>query len=158
LALIGVTSIFFAGSVAELGFGVHRLVHSTGLAAAGVVLAIAALGAMLWAQAAMGSSLRIGLDPDEHTTLITAGPFTWVRNPIYSAMVLYLLGTAMLIPNPASISAVFVLLIAEEFQVRRVEEPYLSATHGETYLSYGGRSDASFARAKNRRAIAPFAA
>lgn len=137
MALTGVTATFFVGPVAELGFGVHRLAHSVVLAAAGVVLAVASLAAMLWSQAVMGSSLRIGVDPTERTSLVTAGPFGWVRNPIYSAMVVYLVGTAMLVPNAGSIAAVLVLVIAEEFQVRRVEEPYLAATHGESYRAYG---------------------
>lgn len=87
----------------------------------------------------MGNSLRIGLDPAEHTALVTTGPFRWVRNPIYTAMVTYLAAMVLLIPNPASIAAVAVLFIAEEFQVRRVEEPYLKTVHGDTYMGYGAR-------------------
>jgi protein-S-isoprenylcysteine O-methyltransferase Ste14 len=139
LALIGVTSTFLAGAVAELGFGVHRFTHNIGLAAAGVVVTTVALGGLLWSQAAMGNSLRIGLDPAERTALVTTGPFRWVRNPIYSAMVIYLAGTALLVPNPASVAALAVLCIAEEFQVRHVEEPYLKAVHGVTYTGYGKR-------------------
>jgi protein-S-isoprenylcysteine O-methyltransferase Ste14 len=139
LALLGVTSTFFAGPVAEVAFGVHRLVHSAGLAAAGAVVGVIALGLMLWSQAAMGSSLRIGVDPNERTALVTEGPFDTARNPIYSAMVVYLIGSAMLVPNAASIVAAVVLAVAVEFQVRHVEEPYLSVAHGEVYRAYGRR-------------------
>ena len=122
--------------MAELGFGVKRLVTNLGLNVTGTVVAVVTLVALLWAQSAMGASLRIGVDPDERTDLVTSGPFRFVRNPIYSLMILYLIGTAMMVPNPASIGAVVVLAGAEEFQVRSIEEPYLRAVHGEKYGCY----------------------
>jgi protein-S-isoprenylcysteine O-methyltransferase Ste14 len=33
-----------------------------------------------------GASWRIGVDPDERTTLVTSGPFAIARNPIFTAM------------------------------------------------------------------------
>ena len=137
--VIGVTAAFLAGPVAEGAFGVKRLVNSLMLSAAGTVVALSALMAVLWVQSAMGASLRIGVDPEERTELVTSGPFGWVRNPIYALMILYLIGTAMMLPNPAAISAVVVLAVAEEVQVRRVEEPYLAAIHGESYQVYVSR-------------------
>ena len=35
----------------------------------------------------MGASWRVGVDPDERTTLVTTGVFGAVRNPVFSAMV-----------------------------------------------------------------------
>jgi hypothetical protein len=54
--------------------------------------------ASLWSQSAMSESLRIGVHPSERTVLVTTGPFRRVRNPIYSAMLLYVVGVAALIP------------------------------------------------------------
>lgn len=69
--------------------------------------------------------------------LVTSGPFRFVRNPIYSLMILYLAGTAHdVVPNRASIGAVVVLAVAEELQVRGVEEPYPRTVHGESYERY----------------------
>ena len=87
----------------------------------------------------MGDSLRIGVDPDERTALVTAGPFRWVRNPIYSAMLVYVAGVALLVPNPASLAAFGVLALGLDLHVRLVEEPYLAATHGSSYASYAAR-------------------
>jgi protein-S-isoprenylcysteine O-methyltransferase Ste14 len=39
--------------------------------AAGLVLAVAGIAATFYAQVAMGTSWRIGVDPDERTTLVT---------------------------------------------------------------------------------------
>lgn len=91
----------------------------------------------LWAQFAMGESWRIGVDAAARTQLVVSGPFRWVRNPIYTAMLLATLGLVLLVPNIASILALLALVIALEIQVRLVEEPYLLQTHGEDYRRYG---------------------
>src|SRR5438477_3741731 len=127
LAVVGVHSAFVAGPVAELAVGARRLVNSPWLKGAGLAVTLSAFAAMVWSQASMGESLRIGVDPAERTALVTKGPFAWVRNPIYSAMFAYVAGTAMLVPNPAGIAAAVALVVAEEVQVRRVEEPHLRA-------------------------------
>ena len=54
-------------------------------------------------------------------------------------MIAYVVGIAMLVPNPASLVAVAALVTGEELQVRRVEEPYLAAVHGNTYNTYASR-------------------
>ena len=61
---------------------------------------------------------------------MTTGPFRWVRNPIYSAMLVYLAGVALLVPNAAGLIAFGVVALGLDLHVRRVEEPYLIATHG----------------------------
>ena len=133
LAIVGITLVFVAGPMDEIAFGAKRIVKGRSLAATGFTLATLALGLAWWAQSTMGDSLRIGVDPSERTDLVTSGPFRWVRNPIYSALIAYMTGTAMMVPNPASLLATVALLAGEELQVRRVEEPYLRATHGDAY-------------------------
>jgi protein-S-isoprenylcysteine O-methyltransferase Ste14 len=102
----------------------------------GLVLAVIGVGLTLYAQVAMGSSWRIGVDPDEQTELVTAGPFALVRNPIFSAMMPTALGLAMMVPSVVSIGAVVALLGALQLQVRVVEEPYLLRVHGNAYRNY----------------------
>jgi protein-S-isoprenylcysteine O-methyltransferase Ste14 len=140
MAVVGVALVFVAGPVDELAFGAKRLVNSRLLAGSGAIVAVASLVLLLWSQASMGDSLRIGVDPSERTDLVTSGPFRWVRNPIYSAMVAYVAGTAMLVPNPGSVAAAVALIVGEELQVRRVEEPYLRNAHGTEYEHYAARA------------------
>jgi protein-S-isoprenylcysteine O-methyltransferase Ste14 len=84
----------------------------------------------------MGSSWRVGVDPSERTALRTDGPFRWVRNPIFSWMILTAAGLALLVPNTASLAGLAALVFGIELQVRLVEEPYLLRTHGEAYASW----------------------
>lgn len=139
MGLSALAVVFVAGPLAELSFGATRLVDSDWLAGLGLALSLAGLAALLWSQSSMGDSLRIGVDPDERTALVTAGPFRWVRNPIYSAMLVYVAGVALLVPNPVSVAAFGVLALGLDLHVRLVEEPYLAATHGNSYASYAAR-------------------
>jgi len=139
IALCALALLFVAGPVAELSFGATRHLDSDWFAGSGLALSVAGLAALLWSQSSMGDSLRIGVDPAERTALVTAGPFRWVRNPIYSAMLVYVAGVALLVPNAASFVAFGVLAFGLDLHVRLVEEPYLAATHGSSYASYAAR-------------------
>jgi len=105
----------------------------------GVVLTVGGLAATLYAQIAMGTSWRIGVDPDERTALVTSGPFGLVRNPIFAAMLPTSLGLVLLVPNVVAIVGFVALVVALELQTRAVEEPYLVATHGDEYVAYASR-------------------
>jgi protein-S-isoprenylcysteine O-methyltransferase Ste14 len=100
----------------------------------------AGLAGTLWAQFAMGDAWRIGVRETERTALVAGGPFRWVRNPIYSSMLLVALGLALAAPNVLSALALVALLIALELQVRLVEEPYLTRVHGTSYRDYASRT------------------
>jgi protein-S-isoprenylcysteine O-methyltransferase Ste14 len=112
----------------------HDWLHAIGLvvAGAGALLTVAA-------QVAMGDSWRIGVDPEEHTGLVADGPFALVRNPIYSAMLVTAVGLTAMVPNVVALAGFVTLVAALELQVRRVEEPYLAATHGHDYAAYAAR-------------------
>jgi protein-S-isoprenylcysteine O-methyltransferase Ste14 len=112
----------------------ERWMHLLGL---GVFSAGAA--ATLAAQLAMGDSWRIGVDPAERTALVASGPFRWVRNPIFSAMLLATVGLVLLVPTALALAAFAVLVVALEVQVRFIEEPHLRRTHGEPYATYAAR-------------------
>jgi protein-S-isoprenylcysteine O-methyltransferase Ste14 len=104
--------------------------------AAGIALYVLGVAGTLWAQLAMGASWRIGVDEGARTELVGAGPFRWVRNPIFSAMTVATLGLVLCVPNAVSACALVALVAALEIQVRLVEEPYLVRVHGDGYRRY----------------------
>jgi protein-S-isoprenylcysteine O-methyltransferase Ste14 len=111
----------------------------TGFHAVGFVFAAIGIVGTFVAQMAMGSSWRIGVDPEETTDLVTGGVFSLVRNPIYTSMIIAWVGFALLVPTWLSIAAVAVAIIALEIQVRLVEERHMIRTHGERYLAWARR-------------------
>jgi protein-S-isoprenylcysteine O-methyltransferase Ste14 len=110
-----------------------------GVHVVGAVLALLGIAGTFYAQLAMGNSWRIGVDAEERTELVTAGPFAYVRNPIYSAMIPTALGLALLVPSWVALVGCAGLAIALEVQVRLVEEPYLLRAHAAVYASYAAR-------------------
>lgn len=127
-----------AAPILQLAGVVHpyAMLELAWVRAAGGLLYLLGMAGTLWAQFAMGDSWRIGVDLEARTALVAAGPFRWVRNPIFTAMSAATLGLALLVPNVVSLLAMAALLIALEVQVRLVEEPYLTRTHGEQYRRY----------------------
>ncbi len=119
------------GVVSPVGF-----LHAPWIQITGGVIAVIGIAATVYAQLDMGDSWRIGVDSSETTTLVRTGVFGWVRNPIFTAMMAFGFGFALLTPNPVALTG-FVLLVATiEAQVRAVEEPYLQTTHGDAYRDY----------------------
>ena len=109
-------------------------------AVVGSLLAAAGIGVCVAAQLSMGDSWRIGVDTSARTSLVTDGIFAKVRNPIFSAMLLAVVGLAVLLASWLAVAAVAALLVGLELQVRFVEEPYLRAVHGAAYVSYAQRA------------------
>jgi protein-S-isoprenylcysteine O-methyltransferase Ste14 len=107
----------------------------------GVGAALASLGLALAfaSQIAMGSAWRIGVDATERTALVTHGPFAIVRNPIYTSVLVFLVGLALLVPNALMLTSVPLAIIGVQLQVRLVEEPHLTAVHGDAYRAYKAR-------------------
>jgi protein-S-isoprenylcysteine O-methyltransferase Ste14 len=126
------------GPVADLQAWLPRIAALDGATwrMLGVACWAAGTAGTLWAQLAMGTSWRVGVDPAERTALVTAGPFGVVRNPIYAAMGVALVGFLLLVPNVVSVLAIVCLVAGLQLHVRLVEEPYLMEAHGETYRRY----------------------
>jgi protein-S-isoprenylcysteine O-methyltransferase Ste14 len=136
IAILGWGGALVAGALCASAGLSAPLVHNDALAALGVALALAGITLTMWAQLSMGESWRIGIDTDERTRLVTEGPYRSVRNPIYSAMMLFAVGLCALIPNLVSIIALTCALGAIDTFVRRVEEPHLASVHGAAFRAW----------------------
>jgi protein-S-isoprenylcysteine O-methyltransferase Ste14 len=120
-----------------------------GPSALGVVAAPPAVAALGWtlialgfvvlvtAQAQMGASWRIGID-ERPTALVTSGLYRLVRNPIYAAMDLLLVGVLLVAPSLWSIAAAVGVAVALALQTR-LEERHLIALHGRAYTAWAAR-------------------
>ena len=142
MAMVLALLAYLAGPVLDVTDVVPRLVGARWLTGLGVALAVAGIAGTLWAQFAMGESWRVGVDTEERTALVTSGPFRWVRNPIYTAMLVFSVGLTLVVPNVASVAALVAIVSTLEYHVRAVEEPYLVRVHGTEYTrwaSHAGR-------------------
>lgn len=132
LLAAGPVWVLVAGSAsapAAIGAGAR-----SGLAGAlGAALALAAGATTVVAQVQMGASWRIGVEAGERTALVTCGLFAHARNPIFTGMLAFAGGLALLVPTVPTVVGALLVLVTIEAQVRLVEEPNLLAVHGEDY-------------------------
>jgi len=112
----------------------HSL-ERTPVTSTGFVLLLVSLVWTIVAQAQMGNSWRIGIDTENRTELIQTGVFRLSRNPIFVGMIATLLGLFLVIPNVGTLITLLVGTILIGVQVR-LEEEYLTSTHGDTYNEY----------------------
>ena len=131
----------FAAPVAELaGLRPPAPLDAPAVRAIGVALMLFGIAGTLVAQWAMGSSWRGDVDPDARTALVTTGPFRLVRNPILAATALTAFGLALMVPNIFAVAMLVAFVVAQQIQVRLVEEPYLLEVHGDAYRRYAART------------------
>jgi protein-S-isoprenylcysteine O-methyltransferase Ste14 len=108
------------------------------IVAAGVVLTAAGLAFAVWARIHLGKywSGRVTLKVDHR--VIQTGPYAWVRHPIYSGIILALLGTTITLSTlHASIG--FVLMFISFVRKLQIEENWLRSHFGEEYERYQKR-------------------
>ena len=103
----------------------------------GIVMAFVAALLRTWGSAYLGISVvqSGGLHGDG---VVAAGPYRWVRNPLYIGTFLHTLALALLMPPSG---AVFCIVGVGLFQWRLIgaEEAFLSSRLGEPYLAYRAR-------------------
>ncbi|MGH8878782.1 MAG: methyltransferase family protein, partial [Stackebrandtia sp.] len=130
-------AVGLAAPVADLaglpGFGIA---DATWPRVTGLVIAVAATLATFAVQQTMGASWRIGVEKTERTALVNSGAFGFVRNPIFTGLIALVTGLTLAVPNLIAVIGLFAVVAGVELLVRRVEEPYLLATHGDGYRDY----------------------
>jgi protein-S-isoprenylcysteine O-methyltransferase Ste14 len=116
----------------------HLQVHSLVLQVVGVVLLLAGLGLAVWARIYLGRNWGMPMTRMDEPELVTSGPYRFVRHPIYSGLLLGLLGTAV------AISPYFLIAVlatgAYFIYSARVEERILAESFPEAYSSYKART------------------
>ena len=105
----------------------------------GVLATAAGYAGTLWCYAAMGATWRIGINRREKNSLVTHGPYLFVRHPIYSFQMVMLLGALLLLPTVLS-AAILVLHLVSVLAKAGDEESYMLTIHGQEYRDYVARS------------------
>lgn len=103
--------------------------------AAGVILLGAALYVWcIWNFATVGRGTPGPWDAPRR--FVAAGPYRWVRNPMYISALLVVGGEAWLFLSAALVVYLIAMAIVVHLFVIGYEEPTLSRTFGETYAQY----------------------
>lgn len=112
----------------------------------GVVLGALTLPMFLWIHQALAANFSTTTHIQAHHTLVTSGPYQWVRHPMYPALWVFSLATLLISANwlVGLIPVVMVTLIMLTRPAR--EEQQLIDTFGDDYRAYMQRTGRFFPR------------
>ncbi len=110
-----------------------------------LALTVAGLCLAIWARVTLGKNWSGTVTFKEDHELIERGPYALVRHPIYTAMLLMFLGTALAIGEAGGLLGWLLFLLSCWIKFRQ-EEKVMLAHFGDRYLAYMRRV----------RAIIPF--
>ncbi len=102
---------------------------------AGVVVLAAGIALLSWTLGRLGRNLTDTVVTRQEHTLITRGPYRWVRHPFYDALALFVVAFALIAANWFLLltGVLVVILLAVR---SRTEEALLLARFGEPYRAY----------------------
>jgi protein-S-isoprenylcysteine O-methyltransferase Ste14 len=101
----------------------------------GAVLVVAGAALAIWSRRVLGANWSGAVRIVEGQRLVRSGPYAFVRNPIYSGIVLAILGSSLVTGTAGSLAGV-VMVVAALWQKGRMEERFLAAEFGEEYAAY----------------------
>jgi protein-S-isoprenylcysteine O-methyltransferase Ste14 len=121
---------FFAWRIVPLGDAAPIL---------GVVLTAAGLLFTVWARVHLGGNWSGNVTVKEGHTLVTNGPYRWVRHPIYTGVFLALIGTALAVGTARAFVGAGLILLGFVIKLR-VEEARMRETFPADYGDYSRRT------------------
>lgn len=103
-------------------------------------IAITALGLVIciWARRTLGGNWSSAVSLKQRHELIQSGPYRYVRNPIYTGLILMFIGTGIVVNRRSALLAV-VLAIAAYWIKLKQEEDVMQRQFPEAYAAYRQR-------------------
>jgi protein-S-isoprenylcysteine O-methyltransferase len=107
--------------------------HGAGVGWLGVILCVAGIAFAIWARVHLGRNWSGTPSIKEGHELITSGPYRFVRHPIYTGMLVALIGSALV----NGIDLIILLIFGAMFLWRiPIEERYMMQTFPDQYPEY----------------------
>jgi protein-S-isoprenylcysteine O-methyltransferase Ste14 len=105
----------------------------------GVGIGVLAAALMFWTMRRLGKNLTDTVVTRREHTLVTQGPYRWVRHPFYDSAAMFVIGIALLAAN-CFILATGAFAIGVLVLRTRIEEEKLLARFGDPYRAYMART------------------
>jgi protein-S-isoprenylcysteine O-methyltransferase Ste14 len=109
--------------------------HNDVTGAIGLLMVLLGVSFSIWARLQLGGNWSATVSVKEGHTLIRRGPYTIVRHPIYSGLLLAYLGVAMIVGEVRGLLGVGILFLS--FWLKsRTEERFMLEQFGADYSHY----------------------
>lgn len=105
----------------------------------GLALTAVGVGISIWARLSLGSNWSGMVTLKEDHQLVGTGLYRWIRHPIYTGILLAMVGTAMIAGNLRACLAVVLALATLYFKARR-EERFLREEFGTRFEEHSRRT------------------
>ena len=136
---IGLTTLAFClvfTHYFQSGWRALTFVPNSQLAGAtGLLLVLLGVAFSIWARLVLGGNWSSAVTVKQGHTLIRRGPYTFVRHPIYTGLLLAFLGVAIILGQIRGLLGVGVLSLAFWLKLR-MEERFMLEQFGDEYREY----------------------
>jgi protein-S-isoprenylcysteine O-methyltransferase Ste14 len=105
----------------------------------GLLMAVCGMGIALWSRAALGSYWSDKVILQTEHRLIRSGPYACMRHPLYSGVLLAVLGTALVLGEWRGLLSFTILLVNYVIKAKR-EERILAERFGEDFADHMSRT------------------
>lgn len=134
IVVIALAPLFIAGRRFHFLYR-HLFPTCFALQSIGVLVMLLGCGFAVWARVVLGGNWSGSVTVKENHVLITRGPYQWVRHPIYTGILLLLVGTAIASGTAVTVMEVAAVTLALWLKLR-TEERFMQETFGEQYREY----------------------
>jgi protein-S-isoprenylcysteine O-methyltransferase Ste14 len=135
LIMVAAFWLMFSGKVPEGWLRTRLFRPNAGTDCMGVALTACGCAFAIWARIFIGANWSGSVQVKVGHELMRGGPYRFVRHPIYTGLLVAMLGTAM-VQDRASSLAGLVLLVAGFYVKSRIEEKFMRKTFGAEYEEY----------------------
>ncbi|MGH9466963.1 MAG: methyltransferase family protein, partial [Terriglobales bacterium] len=104
----------------------------------GVIVLVIGLAIALWARRTLGGNWGSAVSLKQGHELIQNGPYRFVRNPIYTGLILMFLGTALVVGHSSSLLAVVLAIFGYWIKLKQ-EEQVMQTQFPAAYAAYRAR-------------------
>jgi len=151
LSILAVTFALLFWQRLAIGFlGLRFVPASPALSWAGFLATLAGFGIATWARIHLGQYWSDKVVIQSGHQLIRTGPYAYRRHPIYSGVLLGVLGTAVVLGEWRGLIAFALLLTNYAIKARR-EDRLLAASFGEQFHEHRRRAGFLFPRLRARK-------
>jgi len=135
LHVLWLTAAFFLLSRDDLPIGLLNrqfLPHRLWIASLGAALVVAGLAFAIWARGHLGKNWSAEVTIRKEHRLIRSGPYARIRHPIYTGLLLALVGTAIAVSEYRALVAVAIFVIGWTLKAKK-EEAFLAQEFGPAF-------------------------
>jgi protein-S-isoprenylcysteine O-methyltransferase Ste14 len=117
-----------------IGFRSHPIKNDPVLTGIGLALLFIGLGIAVWARLYIGRNWGMPMTQKNEPELVTTGPYRRVRHPVYTGLILAMVGTAL----ATTLDGLIAVVVLGGFFIYSAtrEEAYLAGEFPDTYPAY----------------------